>query len=165
MLYDLEKALDRRRRRLREDIRDVQDAVTLEREDADAVVDAVEGALESLSRLAEGLKVRQLRNGAPTPFTLAKGDVGGETTFGLVYARGHNTHKLIDLYDRYGFGTHPFGEGPLGGGWAWVPDAEPEPKYSPRDEWYAAHVAHHLLEDPLGIAVAWLDEKFPALVT
>ena len=158
MPYEIASVLERRWRRLREDVRAVEEAVELD--DVAEVMDAVESALDSLYRLTEGLKLQQVRTASETPFHQAWGEAGGETTFGLVYARGHDLHKLIVLFDRHSFGSHGFGEGPFGGGWAWVTDAKPDRSRKPRDEWYARHVANQLLPAPFTVALTWLDETF-----
>jgi hypothetical protein len=138
---------------------DVDQAVGLGREDLDHAIDAIESALESLYRLTEGLKLRSRKAATTTPFERAEsGDVAGETTFGLVYARGHNTHRLMELYDEYTFGSHGFGQGPFGGGWGWVRDDQPDTRFPLGARWYSDHVAGHAIAPPFRVAIAWLDE-------
>lgn len=149
------EAIRGRWRRLRDGVQAVRDAVG-GAADGDAVPDAVARALDALYDLMEVVKQRGDYTNEDLD-NLAAGDVGGETTFALVCARGAKTHALVDFGDLHTFGSHAFGEGPYGGGWAWQEFSDP--KFCLRSDWYARRVQGHLVLGPLEVAVAWLLQR------
>jgi len=117
--------------------------------------DAVSLALDALYKTTEavkyvyGLTNRQIEQ-------LAEGDPRGRTALGLAFARGEQTHRLVEPSHSYGFDTRPFDEGPFGGGWAWLPlDTS---GWQPRSTWYAQHVQERSVVEPLRSADEWLRE-------
>jgi len=88
---------------------------------------------------------------------LAEDDASGETTLGLLCARGAKTHALVDFGDLHTFGSHGFDAGPYGGGWAW--QTFEDLKYPRRSGWYATRVRGRRVLDPLEAAVAWMADR------
>lgn len=121
-----------------------------------AATDAVASALDALYDMAELLK-QQGGYSNKTLESLAKGDVGAETTLGLLCARGAKAHALLDFGDLHTFGSHGFGEGPYGGGWAW--QTYVDMKYPTRSSWYGKHVHGNLVAVPFKVAVDWLSKR------
>ncbi len=162
-MSDPEDAIRSRLRRSRDAIQAVSDAVAGDGHDAvpDLVPDAVARALDALYDLAEVVK-KQGGHSLKNLDDLVDGDAAGETTLGLLCARGAKTHALVDFGDLHTFGSHRFGEGPFGGGWAW--QEFEDPRFSLRSTWYASHVQGRLVLDPLEVALAWLANR-PELST
>lgn len=83
------------------------------------------------------------------------GDADGETTAALVYARGGKTHDGLEFSELLGYGLGRYGKGPYGAsGWHWQPYADP--RWSPRDAWYANRVEYQLVVPVLEAASRWL---------
>lgn len=149
-------AIRARWRRLRNSVEGVRDAVSAVGADEN-VRDAVAFALDALYDMAEAVK----HKGGFTNRTLedvVAGDVGGETTLGLLWARGEKTHALVDFGDLHTFGSHGYGEGPYGGGWAWQ-RADQDERFPVRSAWYASRVRGHRVLDPFDVAVGWLKNR------
>lgn len=89
------EAAGSRVRRLRDAVQAVRDAVAADGND-NAVPDAVARSLDALYDLAEVVKSRGGHTNKILE-ELATGDVGGETTLGLLCARGAKTHALVNL--------------------------------------------------------------------
>jgi len=153
-----EEAIRNRWRRLLDAVEAVRVAVA--RGDSDETVpDALARTLDALYDLGESLK----KGGGYSNKALedlASGDGGGETTLGLLSARGAKTHELIDFGDLHTFGSHKYGEGPYGGGWAWQEFRNSDAWLHKRSAWYASRVRGHRVLDPLEVALKWLADRF-----
>lgn len=152
-------AVESRKRRYKSALADLEALVENADEQSD-VPDAVARCLDALYDLAELIKP----SGRINEFdNLVAGDPGGETTLALVAARGDKTHRFVDFGDLHTFGSHGFGEGPFGGGWAWQTFDDPGPRFRRRVDWYASHVRGRLVQDPFRDAQRWIhDQLSPA---
>ena len=148
------EAAQSRQRRLRDAIQAVRDAVASDLLDH-SVPDAVAGALDALYDFAEIVN-RQGRYTSRSLENYVAGDVGGETTLALVCARGAKAHALVDFGDLYTYGSHGYGEGPYGGGWAWQGFENEDLRFARRSDWYDNHVRGHRVLGPLEVGYAWL---------
>lgn len=127
--------------------------------DAAPMVDAVAGALEALYGLWEAWRLEAGLTFAAQN-TAAEVDDQGRTTAALVYARGGQTHRLIDFGEMVPgavFGQAVFGAAFFGFAWRW--QAFADPRWAPRDAWYAALVAGAPVLDPLDSAGRWLRRR------
>jgi hypothetical protein len=112
------EAIELRRRRFADDVESVRQAL-LQNDSDNAVPDALSRALGALYDAWEAWRITSgVGRRFATQDEEVKGNVDGETAAALAFARGGQTHQLIEFGRLLGFGLGVYGEGRYGAdGW------------------------------------------------
>jgi hypothetical protein len=122
---------------------------------SDEMHDAVNAALNALYELWEYWRANAPpRSNGDDAFV--RGDIYGETTAALVYARGAQYHRVFQEHGDL-TGTYSDTYYDHYGSWLW--EHFSDPKYPVREGWYKAHVAGHEVVEPFKAARQWLSAQ------
>lgn len=144
------QALAARWRRLNAAVEGVR--VAVDSADSDQCPDAVATALDALYDLWE-LWAQQAGLSTTKQDGRVRNQPDGELTAALVHARGSKSHCAVEFGDF----TDSFSDTyfPHHGCWRWQSHSDPNPRFTERDAWYAAHVALREVLPVLETAVQW----------